>query len=322
MNSGIRFADFVSYFKNLNRHTVLPFQHSMIRNCIFFFSLLLAFSPLHAQTTDLRYRLQEGKTYRFKQVEETTALAQTNDGRGAQIDRKSTRYFTITIEKAGIDEFQYLFVQDTAIVAENSEDATVQRQNVDFQNVLTKKRVRVRQSPSGKVLGTTAVDPLNVQALFGPGVSDGLFTQRAAIFPTLPGTAIEPGEKWTDARRDTLYPSKEIPAVGRGSGVRLLSSSTEYTAGEIADREGYRCIKVSWEGNAAMEEKIVYGKLEEFTEDESQTTGDLFIAVESGLPVFMDVTTEQENTRALFGEQNNVIPSSVRTHITLELFSQ
>lgn len=301
---------------------VFSFQSFMIRTCILILHLLLALSPLYAQSTELRYRLQEGKTYRFKQVEETTALAQTNDGRGAQIDRRSTRYFTITIEKAGIDEFQYLFVQDTAIVAENSEDATVQRQNVDFQNVLTKKRVRVRQSPSGKVLGTSAVDPLNVQALFGPGANDGLFTQRAAIFPALPGSSIEPGMRWTDARRDTLYPSKEIPRVGRGSGVRFLSSTTEYTAGDIADREGYRCIKVSWEGNAAMEEKIVYGNLEEFTEDESQTSGELFIAVDNGLPVFMDVTTEQENTRALFGEQNNVIPSSVRTHITLELFSQ
>jgi hypothetical protein len=294
----------------------------MIRSIAFVLLFLLGAATMHAQPIELRYQLKEGSEYRFKQIEETTALAQTNDGRGARIDRRTTRYFVVTIEKSGIDELQYLFVQDTAIVAENSEDASVQRQNLDFQNVLTKKRVRVRQSPSGRVLATTAVDPLNVQDLFGPGASDAMFTQRAALLPVLPTRELQPGSSWTETQRDTLYPSKDHPRLGRGSGIRFLSNATEYSIGEFTDREGHRCLPVSWKGNAAMEEKIVFDQLEEFTEDESATSGTLFIAVDSGLPVSMDITTDQENTRALFGEQNNVIPSSIRTHITLELFSQ
>jgi hypothetical protein len=277
---------------------------------------------LSAQTVELRYQFPPGKEYRFKQVERTTVLAQTNDGRGTQIDRRTTRYFTVTIERADIDAFEYLFVQDTAIVDESGEDAGSQRQNLDFQNVLTKKRIRVRQSPSGKVLATTAVDPLNVQDLFGPGTSDAMFTARAALFPALPLRPIEAGAQWTDTRRDTLFPSKDLPRVGRGSGIRLLSNATTYTVGDIGDREGIRCVTVSWLGNVAMEEKVIFETVEEFTEDETVTTGELVLAVDSGLPVFMDITTEQENTRAVFGDQNSVIPSSIRNHITLELFSQ
>ncbi|MFA6234723.1 MAG: hypothetical protein WC824_11135 [Bacteroidota bacterium] len=127
---------------------------------------------------------------------------------------------------------------------------------------------------------------------------------------------------WTETKHDTLFPSKDLPRVGRGSGVRFLAHTTGYTIGDAEQKEGYRCLKVSWKGHASLEEKIIYPSLEEFTEDNTETTGDLFIEIDSGIPVKLDVYTTQENTRALFGAQTNVIPSSIRSHTTLELFSQ
>ena len=294
----------------------------MPRHLLSLLVVLVPMALLPGQTMELRYQFKEGSEYRFKQVEQTTALAQTNDGRDANIDRRITRYFSILIERSAADELQYVFVQDTAIVDENSEEAAIQQQNLDFQNVVTKKRIRVRQSAGGKILSAIAVDPLDVRQRFGSGVSDALFTQRAAIFPALPDRALETGMSWTDSRRDTLFPSKELPGMGRGTGIRLTAGNTEYTIGKVDERQGLRCLEVRWIGHASMEEKIVYEKLEEFTEDESHTSGELSVAVDSGLPVFMDITTEQENTRAFFGDRNNVIPSSIRSHITLELFSQ
>lgn len=286
-----------------------------------FLFVAISYSSL-AQTVDLRYRFDEGAEYRFKQVEKTTALAQTNDGRGTSIDRRITRYFTVHVESSGMEEFRYLFVQDTAIVDENGEEAAIQQQNLDVQNVLTRKRIRVRQSPSGRILSITAVDPLNLAQRFGPGVTDGMFTQRAALFPALPVRPVEPGMVWKDSRRDTLYPSKDLPGAGRGSGIRLTANETEYTIGDFNERDGLRCLAVTWTGNSELEEKIVYDKLEEFTEDATVASGELQVDTATGLPVFMDITTEQENTRAVFGDRNNVIPSSVRTHLTLERFSQ
>lgn len=319
--SGIPFPLIVLYLDQLNRLRS-KIQVLMIR-LLFFLSALVCFPATpSAQPLDLRYDLKEGQEYRFKQVETTTALAQANDGRGTSIDRRITRYFTITVEKSGMEEISYLFVQDTAIVSENSEEAAMQRQHIDVQNVLTKKRIRVRQSSSGKLLSVTAVDPLGVQQRFGPGVSDAMFTQRAALLPALPTRPVEPGMVWQDSRRDTLYPSKEVPGAGRGSGLRLTANATEYTIKDFDERQGYRCLAVNWTGNSELEEKIVYDNLEEFTEDASTVSGELFVATDSGLPVFLDVTTEQENTRAVFGEHNNVVPSSIRTHLTLELFSQ
>ncbi len=294
----------------------------MARYSIFFLLMLLFSPPLHAQSFDLRYQLRKGNEYRFKQTEETTALAQASDGRGTRIDRRTTRYFTITIENDGIDGVQYLFVQDTAIVDENTEDASVQRRNIEFQNILTRKPIRVRQSPSGKIESTMPLEPLNVEALLGAGATDAMFMQRAALLPALPAKPLAPGMSWNEVQRDTLFPSKEHPRLGRGTGVRYLSRLTEYRVGDVAEVDGYRCIKVSWEGKADLEEKIIYASLEEFNEDRSGSNGALMIAIDSGLPVKMDVFMDQENTRALFGDQKNVIPSSIRTHTTLELFSQ
>jgi hypothetical protein len=294
----------------------------MARYTVLLLSLFLFPSLLAAQSYDLRYRLEKGRTFRFKQTEQITALAQASDGRGTQIDRRTTRYFTISIENGGIDGVQYTFVQDTAIVDENTEDASVQRQNIDFQNILTRKPIRVRQSPSGKVESTMPLEPLNVEALLGPGATDAMFMQRAAVLPALPHKPLEPGLSWNEAQRDTLFPSKEHPRLGRGNGVRYLSHLTEYRVGDLAEVDNHRCIKVSWEGKADLEEKIIYPSLEEFNEDRTVSNGELMIAIDSGLPVKMDVFLDQENTRALFGDQNNVIPSSIRTHTTLELFSQ
>ncbi len=293
----------------------------MTRISLFLAIILVFATSLQAQPYQLRYQLTKGKQYRFKQVEETTALAQTSDGRGTQIDRKTTRYITILVEEAGIEGVQYVFVQDTAIVGENGEDATMQRQYLDFQNIITRKPIRVHQSPSGKVLSATALEPLNVEKVLGPGATDQMFTQQAALLPSLPVEEIKPGMNWTETMRDTLFPSKELPRIGRGSGIRYLAHTTEYTIGSLETRDGFQCLKISWKGNAGMEEKIMYTGLEEFTEDKTETSGDLYIDLVSGLPVKLDIYTDQENTRALFGEQSNVVPSSIRTHMTLELFS-
>ncbi len=284
------------------------------------------YQPLHfhpfAPNLRLQYNLEEGKEYRFKEIEETTALAQSSDGRGTQIERRTTRYFTISVEKCGSEGVQYVFVQDTAIVDESGEDASIRQQYQVFQNIITQKPIRVVQSQTGNTVSTAALQPLNLEAVLGRGANDAMFTQRAALLPALPDRELTAGLTWKEAQRDTLFPTKSIPQVGRGSGVRYTARATEYTIGAVEMKEGYSCLKVSWKGNSSLEEKIIYSSLEEFTEDNTETTGDLHIDIETGIPVKIDIYSNQENTRALFGKQSNVIPSSVRTHTTLELFSQ
>lgn len=279
-------------------------------------------ASLTAQTTSLRYDLPTGNDYKFKHVEETSVMAQSNDGHSTEIDRQVTRYISITVESADDNAITYLAKQDTAIVEESSEDARIQRQNLLMQNLLTGKTVRVRQSATGRVESTQALDPLGAQELLGPGANDVMFAQRAAIFPTLPDRPISVGMTWTETRADTLRPNKTSPQFGKGSGVRYLSGSTEYNVSGETTKNGIACFVVEWKSISEMEEQIIFDRLEEYTEDHSRSSGEMHLAKESSLPVKVDVVSERESTRALFGAQASVIPTTVNSHTILELISQ
>ena len=274
------------------------------------------------QDHSLRYAMPENGRYRFKQVEETTALAQSNDGRTVEIDRKTTRYFTVAIEKVTDDAITYTVIQDTAIVEENNEDPRVQRQNLLSQNILTRKRVRVLQSLTGEILETRALDPLRAQETLGAAVNDAMFVQRAAILPRLPERSLREELTWTEQRSDTLQPAKTLPGYGTGAGVRYIGSSTTYTVTGTETLQERDCLVVKWKSNGSMEEALMFETLEEFNEEFTEGSGTMKIALETGLPLWVELYSEQESTRAIFGKQTSIIPASISTHTTLEFFSQ
>lgn len=273
-----------------------------------------------AQTVQLSYNVKPGSIWKFKQTEQTSALAQTNDGRSTKFEKKTTRYFTIEIEEAGISGVQFLFRQDTAVVEER--DALASGRQIDPENILTRKPVRVRISPSGKVESTIPTVPLRAEALLGLPGGDALFAQRAAILPVLPMRPLGIGDSWTESASDTLYPSKELPQLGRGNGVRHIANATTYSVAERSTKMGIECLKIQWRGQLFMEEKILFPSLEEFSEEQGSIDGTLYVSLDSGLPIEMEVRSEKENTRALFGGQNTVIPSSISTITTLEFIPQ
>ncbi len=293
---------------------------SLPMKAVFPILLLLLTATATAQPYSLQYKLQSGKTWRYKQIEQTSALAQTNDGRSTKLERKTTRYMTLNVEDAGIAGVQYQFLQDTAVVEDR--ETGIQRQQNDMENILTRKPIRVRMSPSGKVESTTPLIPLRVEATLGIPGGDALFAQRAAILPALPLRSLNIGDSWTDNSRDTLYPTKEYPQLGRGSGIRMISNATTYTVEEKAERHGIDCLKIRWRGNAFMEEKILFSSLEEYTEDNTAIEGTMLVAIDSGMPIELEVRSEKESTRAVFGGQNTVIPTSMSSITTLEFIPQ
>lgn len=288
---------------------------------VFFLCIAAAFTPsLLAQDYDLRYDPAPG-SYTFTQLEETTAMAQSNDGRSMEINRKTTRYFTVDVESVDAQAVTYTSTQDTAIVEESTADPRIQRQNLVVQNILTGKPVRVRQSLRGITLESTPLRPLEAQRLLGPSANDAMFTARAVVLPVLPDRPLTVGMRWTEKHADTLRPSKSHPQYGTGDGIRYLQSSTEY---EVAGEEtvgGTPCLRLTWKGLAGLEEKVIYRNLEEYTEESTRSSGEMLVEIRSGLPRRVDVYSDREATRAVFGAQSSVIPSSISTHTVLELIS-
>ena len=296
----------------------------MLRRSLPFLLLCLLSLTTHgrAQDAQLRYQLPAQATYTYLQVEETNALAQSNDGRNTNLDRKTTRYFTMQVTESSKDGFTYLSTQDTAIVEENTADPRIQRQNVIVQNILTHKPVLVRQPPNGLLRESSAQRPLQAERLLGPGASDAMFAQRAVLLPSLPQRPLRPGLRWTEEHGDTLQPTKSLPRFGEGKGVRYVQSRTEYVVEGMEDVDGTQCVRISWQGDSRMEEKIIFSSLEEYSEEHTSSSGNMLVEVKSGLPHRVEAYSDKEFTRAVFGEQSGVIPSSISTHTVLELISQ
>ncbi len=283
---------------------------------LFFVSMCDAAS----QPITLQYNLRTGSSWNFRQVEEISALAQTNDGRSTRFERKTTRYLTLSIDEAGMSGVLYTFLQDTAVVEDK--DFSTPGQQPDLENILTRKPVQVRISPSGKIESTTPLVPLRVDALLGTQGGDAMFAQRAAILPVLPTRELRVGDTWTETTSDTLYPSKELPNYGRGTGVRNLESATTYNIDGKETKNGIECLKIRWLGSVFMEEKILFSSLEEFSEDNTTIEGTMHIAIATGMPIEVEVRTEKESTRALFGDQSTVVPTSVSSITTLDFIPQ
>lgn len=284
------------------------------------FILLFLPSLANAQAWEIHYRLPVGREYKFKHVENMSALAQTNDGLGTQFEKNTTRYLTLLIEESDASILQYLFTQDTAVVRERGDRGDAA--SIDFENVLTGRPVRVRMTPNGRLESAIPVQPLRIQALSGISGSEAMFTQRAVVLPGIPDRTLSPGLRWNDIVVDTLHPSKELPRFGRGSGVRFINNRIEYTVEGPETVSGITCLRLKWSGVQFYEEKIMFSSLEEFSEDNTKIEGSMLIAIDSGLPVTIEVKTENESTRAVFGEQSSVIPSTITTVSTLELLPQ
>jgi hypothetical protein len=287
---------------------------------LFFLLCLLFAQQLSAQPWTLQYKVPSGTSWKYKQTEKMNALAQTNDGRSTQMERKTTRYMTLEIESASNAGLQYIFRLDTAVVEDN--EASSRLQQTDFENILTRKPVRVVLAPSGKVESTTPLEPLRVEARLGIAGGDAMFAQRAAILPALPSRELKPGDTWIETTSDTLYPSKEAAGVGRGSGLRILANATRYIVEGMESKRNIPCLLLRWESTVQLEEKIIYPSLEEYTEDNTVINGTMYVAIDSGMPIDVTIRSERENTRALFGNQNTVIPSSITTFTTLEFIPQ
>ena len=279
-------------------------------------AMVLGASITLAQPYSLRYQFEPG-TVKFKRMETTTALAQSNDGRSTAINRITTRYYTVTFEGASDGNIHYVLVQDTAVVDDAPGLASSDPTAIAYQNLLSGKRIRAVISSSGKPVDVKALDDLNIRTLLGPSASEASVLQEAFILPTLPERSLDIGMTWTEQQRDTLYPARQLQGFGRGEGIRMQSMQTSFLVESMGDVQGTPCLSLKWNSSMLLEDQTTYAKLEDFVETSTVMTGSLCFDTNNGRMLKSTVKTERESTRALFGESSSVVPSSTVTEMTL-----
>jgi hypothetical protein len=287
----------------------------------YFLFLFIPLCTVHTQTHTLRYSFEQGQKLQYKRTEKAKILSQTSDGMSATIDRTTANYYSVSIEKGSGSEIAFRIVQDTAITTEQS-GVDEPGDKLDLQNLISKKPIEITMSPLGDLKTVRPLVALRISELLGQAVNDTVWAKQVMIFPALPKKALAPGMTWTDARNDTLYPKRTLPKFGAGSGKLIQSLTTIYNVDGLEDIGGFSCLKLSWRGRRFFESKMIYSAMEEFVEEETNTSGSLFFALKQQMVVKTTEKIEKESTRAIFGKEHTVIPASTTTETTLELLTQ
>ncbi|MBI5647023.1 MAG: hypothetical protein HY962_08810 [Ignavibacteriae bacterium] len=266
-----------------------------------------------AQKRELTYQLAEGTTIKYKRLENTTGMAHTMKGLLTEMNKSVESFLTIRVEKSSPEQLVLTVVQDTALVTDR---AVSQSPGVDFDNVLTRRPVRLTLSRKGALLRAEPLAPLEVQGSPIP-VNPGTFARRAMVFPSLPARTLSVGDTWTDSVSDTARPRYKDPTLGEGTGLRYTQAQTNYHVDSLVKLHGRECIKLTWSGTVSAEGKALFSSSERFTEDETTVDGTLYVRVSDGLPVRFTLRTRKQSTVAVFEQESEVLPSSSTTETTL-----
>ena len=286
----------------------------MIRSLKIFVLFAFALPAAFAQQYDLTYRLAEGTTYKFKRIENTNGLAQTQKGLFAEINKTVETFLAFRVEKLAADQFVVVYHQDTAFVSDRSTDDS--ETTIDFDNVLSKKPVRLTLTRRGEFRNAEPLEKLEPKGALVP-VHPNMLARKALILPILPSKPLSIGQTWTDVVDDTSRPRYNDPRLGEGSGLRLTRVRTTYNVDSMVTLQGLSCLKIVWTGTVSVEGKIIFASSERFTEEESHVTGTLYVSVKDGLPIRFSIRNQKESTMAVFETDSEVVPTFSTTETTL-----
>jgi|GEM_PF-2456286 len=282
---------------------------------LFFPALIVA----QAQEFKLVYRFPAGKEHRYKRTEKTAAIGQTQKGLLADIDKTVETFFTLKGELTSSGEIALLYSQDTAFVDDRSvSNRAMTSSRPDFDNILTRKPVRLSITSNGELLNAVPTTPLSAPGS-AVALNQSILARQAMLLPALPKRAVGVGDSWTEVDSDTLLPKSSDPVLGKGEGLRLTSVKTVYTADSLVRIGGYNCLKISWQGTVLVEGKTIFKGSEIFTEEEAWIEGALYFAHKEGLLVKLAIRNRKETTRAVFATDSEIIPMSFTTESTIEL---
>lgn len=282
-------------------------------------TLLLIPLQLLPQSYDLNYSFTEGKDFRYKKTEKTSAFKQTQTGLSTDLNKTVETFFSIR-PQAKSDRITFLYLQDTALVEDRSTSRSYLSDAPDLSNVLTKKPVRITMSTKGELHAAEPQTPLTAGMNLPPGLSDAVFARTAMVFPLLPKKDLHVGMKWTESVGDTSRPQQNAPHLGGvGNGVRYFTSSTAFHVTGKERKLGQDCVRIEWKTEAFMEMKMIFPKSETFVEEKTSVSGEMFFNPQRGVLVHLTTDSQKEGTTAIFSDETAILPSTSTVQTTIQL---
>lgn len=263
-----------------------------------FFIVLLSLAGLYAQKKNPELILEKGQTLTYS-VTANIDMSQSMMGQEMQSQIVSTSKAVFSVED--IQQNQYIInqrVNDIEMRLKMQEMDTIMRlaEQGGFPTMVISK--------SGKVVDRHQPQENQTKGGFSPDMAG-----NASFMPFIefPDYKVKKGESWNTAYIDTT----------RFSGGALISKvKTTYSYVGKEEKEGRKCVKISYKATIENEGSTSMQGMEFFIEGSGLITGIQWIDEKTGIMVADDANTENQMSLSLSGQQNFVIPVSMKSQIS------
>ena len=259
---------------------------------------LMVFPGLFAQKKNPALMLQKGQALTYN-VTAGIDMTQSMMGQEMQSQISSTSKAVFTVED---------FRQDQYLIKQTLKDVET---HLKMQEMDTTFRLGEQSnfpvlivSREGKVIARQKNQAAEAKGGFSPDMAG-----NASFLPFVefPDYAVKEGESWNTEYTDT---------TGFSGGQLVNKVKTTYTLEGKEKKEGKKCLKITYRSTIDNDGSTSMQGMEFYIEGSGVMNGTQWIDAKTGILVTDDATMENQMSLSLSGQQNFVIPMTMKTHIT------
>jgi hypothetical protein len=242
----------------------------------------------------LSYKMEKGKTYRFKQDNKIESTQEMGGQEMKMIaDENSTIiYDVLDVSPEGLMSIIYKYENTKLKMKGMGRDTTMDLKNMQG------KKIHAELAKNGRVTKETKADTTK-EAKSSPSLN--MFAN--ASLPRLPEQSVGIGEKWSGITSDTTHSDE---------GMVVYKKNIEYTLSGKEQKGTHDCLKINFKGTLEMNGTMKQMGMDIAMEGTGETSGSFWFDAVSGLLIEDGTITTIEETLALTGQQQMTIPMSQR----------
>lgn len=273
----------------------------MKKTVLSFFSVLIIISGLYGQKKNPTLALEKGQTLIY-QVTANIDMTQSMMGQELQskINSKSKSVFTVE----DIQQGNYVIRQS---LKELETHLTMQEMDTTFRMAEQNNFPVWVISKEGKVLSRSKPGEAQSKGGFSPDMAGN---SSFMPFVEFPGYTVKKGESWNTEYNDTTHFAE---------GQLINKVKTTYTLEGEEKKEGKKCLKISYKATVENEGSTSMQGMEFYIEGSGAMQGTQWIDAKTGIMVADEGVMENQMSLSLSGQQNFVIPLSMKTQVVRKL---
>lgn len=243
---------------------------------------------------NLGYKMEKGKTYRFKQDNkiETTQEMGGQEMKMITDENSIIRYDVTDVSTSGLMNLIYTYEDSKLRMKGMGRDTTMDMQNIKG------KKTRAEMAKTGKIIKEAPADTSK-----SANSSSSLNMFANASMSMLPEQSVGIGEKWQGISNDTTRSS---------DGRVIYKKNIEYILSGIEKKGKHDCLKIIFKGTLEMSGTMKQMGRDIVMEGTGETSGSFWFDVASGILVEDASVAAIEMTMAIVGQQQMTIPMSQR----------